>query len=651
MTATAVASILDVPNAAPAPKAVRTLADTGLYANQIEQLLVKMLYGGELSGHDLSSRLCLPYTILEPIIEHVRAELQLEVRGSAGSGTAGFRYALTDVGRDRARQYLDVNQYIGPAPVPLAAYVEELRALAAVRGYIDRERLRRGFSNLIIKDHVLEQLGPAVNAGKAMFLYGPPGNGKTVIGEGMGRTIGGDMYVPHAIDIDGQIITVFDPINHEPLESETDGSSIVTIAAARSALGPYSASRGGRRRRAHARHARPHVQPDFEVLRSADSAEGERRRVPRGRLRPSADATRRSVEPLDRAAREPRRLSHAPHGQEDPDSVRRAHRLRDEPRSEVAGRRSIPSPYPVQDSDRRSVARGVRADFRAELPAAPSAVPQGDGRVSGAVPLPAEEPPVPRVPAARPARSGHRAVPVPRHRAGDYARAARCGLRVVFPGRRSARRHRPDDDISASPTHARLHGSRARRCALRADVVQPAGELPADRPRDGPAAPRQRVARARLHGAAASGAAGRSIDGGARDDHRFAGRSAAFFGLARFPASRPMCSQPSSRPSDCASSSRASWRSGAASAWCRPIAAWSSKVRTLSCGIRFISGTSLRTPHFWLRNPEPLNLAIVLIADSALIVRALIEERVLRLDAAYEAYCQRVGWHLVPGVF
>jgi hypothetical protein len=230
MTAAAVASILDVPVAAPAPKAVRVLADTGLNANQIEQLLVKTLYGGELSGHDLSSRLCLPYTILEPIIEHIRAERLIEVRGSAGSGTAGFRYALTDVGRDRARQYLDVNHYIGPAPVPLAAYVEEMRALAAVRGYIDRDRLRRGFSNLIIKDHVLEQLGPAVNAGKAMFLYGPPGNGKTVIGEGMGRTIGGDMYVPHAIDIDGQIITVFDPINHEPLESETDGSSIVTIA-------------------------------------------------------------------------------------------------------------------------------------------------------------------------------------------------------------------------------------------------------------------------------------------------------------------------------------------------------------------------------------------------------------------------------------
>ena len=78
-----------------------------------------------------------------------------------------------------------------------------MTALPAARGYIDRERLRQGFSHLIIGDEVLEKLGPAVNAGKAVFLYGPPGNGKTVIAEGMGRTLGGDMYMPHAIDVDG----------------------------------------------------------------------------------------------------------------------------------------------------------------------------------------------------------------------------------------------------------------------------------------------------------------------------------------------------------------------------------------------------------------------------------------------------------------
>jgi hypothetical protein len=218
---------------ATAPAAPRTLADTGLTANQIEQLFTKALYAGEASGHALADRLCLPYSLIEPIAERTRAERLIEVRGAAGSGTAGYRYALTDLGRDRARQYLDVNQYIGAAPVPLSAYVAEMKALAAVRGYIDRERLVKGFTELVIGDEILEQLGPAVNAGKAVFLYGPPGNGKTVIGEGMGRTLGGDMYVPHAIDIDGQIITVFDPINHESLDSDNiDGEASSLILSA-----------------------------------------------------------------------------------------------------------------------------------------------------------------------------------------------------------------------------------------------------------------------------------------------------------------------------------------------------------------------------------------------------------------------------------
>src|SRR5204862_7215944 len=113
--------------------------------------------------------------------------------------------------------------------VPLTQYVEEMRTLQANRGYIERERLRNGFAHLVIGDRVFEQLGPAVNAGKAVFLYGPPGNGKTVIAEGMGRAIGGDMYVPHAIDVDGQVITVYDPVNHEPLEEALGADDLTGV--------------------------------------------------------------------------------------------------------------------------------------------------------------------------------------------------------------------------------------------------------------------------------------------------------------------------------------------------------------------------------------------------------------------------------------
>ena len=224
-------SLFDVPNPAPAPAAPTTILQTGLSADAIEQLLIKTLYSGEATGLILADRMRLPYVLIEPLVEHARAERLVEVRGSTGSGSAGYRYTLTDAGRDRSRQYLDANQYIGPAPVPLSAYVAEMRALMSARGYIDRERLRQGFAHLVIGNDVLEQLGPAVNAGKAIFLYGPPGNGKTVIAEGMGRMLGGDMYMPHAINIDGHIITMFDPINHDSLEADVELTSVVASTA------------------------------------------------------------------------------------------------------------------------------------------------------------------------------------------------------------------------------------------------------------------------------------------------------------------------------------------------------------------------------------------------------------------------------------
>jgi hypothetical protein len=224
-------TVLDDVRIAPAPAVPATLEDTGLGADQLEQLLIKTLYGGEATGLGLADRVRLPYTIFERILERIRAERLIEVRGTVGTSTgANYRYALTDLGRDRGRQYLDINQYTGAAPVPLASYVASIRALAASRGYIERERLRNGFAHLIVADEILEQLGPAANANKAIFLYGPPGNGKTVLAEGLGRAIGGDMYMPYAIEVEGHIITMFDPINHEPLERDEPASTSILAA-------------------------------------------------------------------------------------------------------------------------------------------------------------------------------------------------------------------------------------------------------------------------------------------------------------------------------------------------------------------------------------------------------------------------------------
>ena len=212
------------PTPAPPPA---TLADTGLHPDTLAQLLLKTLVAGENSGTQLADALRVPYTVLDALIQHARVEKLIEVRGTSGAGNAGYRYALTDLGRERAARFLEISRYIGAAPVPLAQYNAYVRACMAAKPWVDRETLCSGFDNLIVSESLLNQLGPAVNSGKALFLYGSPGNGKTVVAQGIGESLGGDMYVPFAIDVDGQTITMYDPVNHVSRAVGTDSQSVV----------------------------------------------------------------------------------------------------------------------------------------------------------------------------------------------------------------------------------------------------------------------------------------------------------------------------------------------------------------------------------------------------------------------------------------
>jgi hypothetical protein len=228
-SAAAVASFEKSAQPTPPPPPA-TIPETGLHPDTLSQLLLKTLVAGEATGTALAEKFRLPYSVLDALVQHARVEKLVEVRGASGTGTAAYRYILTDLGRERAMQYLDVNRYVGPAPVSLAQYSAYVRACMAARPYVDRDRLATGFDQLIVNKSMFDQLGPAVNSGKSLFLYGAPGNGKTVVAEGIGRALGSEMFVPHAIDIDGQTITVFDPVNHVPLGGIDASTSVIATS-------------------------------------------------------------------------------------------------------------------------------------------------------------------------------------------------------------------------------------------------------------------------------------------------------------------------------------------------------------------------------------------------------------------------------------
>src|SRR5262245_57758903 len=144
------------------PPPPATIEETGLHPDTLAQLLLKTLVAGECSGTNLSEKVRLPYSVLEALIQHARVEKLVEVRGASGAGSAGYRSALTDLGRDRATTYLDMSRYVGPAPVPLSQYNAYVRACMAARPFVDKDKLCTGFEHLVVSKPMLDQLGPAV---------------------------------------------------------------------------------------------------------------------------------------------------------------------------------------------------------------------------------------------------------------------------------------------------------------------------------------------------------------------------------------------------------------------------------------------------------------------------------------------------------
>jgi len=207
------------------PPAPLRLEDTGLSRDLILQIVTKTLHlGGELTGTELSDRLGVSFQIIEPALALLKSEHHCEISGGALLGGPSFRYRLTDAGRIRAALFLEHDHYIGALPVPIEQYAHYMEQFANEELRLDRGAIRRAFAHLVLSPRVLDQLGPAIAARHSLFVYGPPGNGKTVISQAIREVLAGDMAIPHALSIDGHIIRVYDPVNHERIaatESDT----------------------------------------------------------------------------------------------------------------------------------------------------------------------------------------------------------------------------------------------------------------------------------------------------------------------------------------------------------------------------------------------------------------------------------------------
>jgi predicted ATPase with chaperone activity len=211
------------------PSSPRTLEEAGLSQDFVTQLILKVMhFSSDITGLELARRVGLEFSALEPVLEFLKRSHQCEVYGGTMLGGPSYRYRITDEGRRRALLFLEQNHYVGVAPVPLKQYRAYLEAYrAAVPRTISRQRVRDAFSHLVISQKVLDQVGPAIAAGHSMFVYGPPGNGKTVIAQAIRNLLEGEIAIPHAIEVEGQIIKVYDPVNHEKIEQAVDPGLMV----------------------------------------------------------------------------------------------------------------------------------------------------------------------------------------------------------------------------------------------------------------------------------------------------------------------------------------------------------------------------------------------------------------------------------------
>jgi hypothetical protein len=209
------------PGALPAiPSEPTTIAETGLGMGFLTDLVLKIVYFyGNITATQVSEVTKLPFLgVIDKVLEFLKLEEYIDIIGAQGGfSERSFQYVIANKGRVKIGEVLDRSQYAGPAPVPLDEYVAMAKRQAIGELVVDSRTVRNAFGGLVINERMLDKIGPAANSARSLFLYGPPGNGKTTIAEGIANMLGGYILIPYTFEVDGQIIKMFDPLNHKPV--------------------------------------------------------------------------------------------------------------------------------------------------------------------------------------------------------------------------------------------------------------------------------------------------------------------------------------------------------------------------------------------------------------------------------------------------
>jgi len=211
------------------PPVPETLEETGLPDSTIEQLILKIMYfRGDIYGRDLSVALGLQYSVIYKIIEFLKLQHVIHIKRSLGYGDVSALFALTDAGRERAKEALEFNQYAGRAPVPMSQYEAMVRKQRPLDGWLTKEMLEEAYQSVVITPSILSNIGHAVSSGNSFLIYGKPGNGKTFLAENLTRLDSAPVYLPHALECQGNIIQFYDPVYHHALEDEIAQNTVTS---------------------------------------------------------------------------------------------------------------------------------------------------------------------------------------------------------------------------------------------------------------------------------------------------------------------------------------------------------------------------------------------------------------------------------------